>query len=89
MTSILRYCVTVGYIQDSDAVAMIKELIETRIRPTMQDDGGDIVYHGFVDGLVQLEMCGSCKGCPSSAVTLRNGIEVYYSWYFEEGGVVL
>lgn len=56
---------------------MIKELIETRIRPTVQDDGGDIVYHGLdKDGIVWLEMQGSCKGCPSSAVTLKNGIEV-------------
>ncbi len=59
---------------------MIKELIETRIRPTVQDDGGDIVYHGLdKDGIVWLEMQGSCKGCPSSAVTLKNGIEVCFS----------
>ena len=61
---------------DSDTVKMIKELIETRIRPTVQEDGGDVIYRGFVDGIVRLEMCGSCKGCPSSAVTLKNGIEV-------------
>jgi Fe-S cluster biogenesis protein NfuA len=55
---------------------MIKELIETRIRPTVQEDGGDVVYRGFKDGIVWLEMQGSCKGCPSSAITLKNGIEV-------------
>ena len=63
--------------EDSETVAMIKELIETRIRPTVQEDGGDIIYRGFEDGIVSLEMCGSCKGCPSSAVTLKNGIEVF------------
>ncbi len=64
--------------EDSETVAMIKELIETRIRPTVQDDGGDICFRGFdANGVVHLEMQGSCKGCPSSAVTLKNGIEVH------------
>jgi Fe-S cluster biogenesis protein NfuA len=64
---------------------MIKELIETRIRPTVQDDGGDIVYRGLdKDGIVWLEMQGSCKGCPSSAVTLKNGIETMLRHYVPE-----
>jgi Fe-S cluster biogenesis protein NfuA len=64
---------------------MIKELIETRIRPTVQDDGGDIVYRGLDKaGVVWLEMQGSCKGCPSSAVTLKNGIENMLMHYVPE-----
>lgn len=60
---------------DSDTVQMIKELLETRIRPSVQDDGGDITYLGFVDGVVFVQMKGSCSGCPSSGVTLKSGIE--------------
>eukprot|EP01122_Echinamoeba_exundans_P004889 TRINITY_DN150_c0_g1_i1.p1 TRINITY_DN150_c0_g1~~TRINITY_DN150_c0_g1_i1.p1 ORF type:complete len:288 (+),score=57.82 TRINITY_DN150_c0_g1_i1:337-1200(+) len=60
---------------DSETVQMIKELIETRIRPSVQDDGGDITYLGFVDGVVFVQMQGSCSGCPSSSVTLKGGIE--------------
>lgn len=60
---------------DSETVQMIKELLETRIRPSVQDDGGDITYLGFVDGVVFVQMQGSCSGCPSSSVTLKGGIE--------------
>jgi len=60
---------------DSDEVAMIKELIETRIRPAIQSDGGDVTYLGFKDGIVFVKLSGSCSGCPSSSVTLKNGIE--------------
>jgi len=61
--------------EDSDTVAMIKELLETRIRPSVQDDGGDILYLGFVDGVVFVQLQGACSGCSSSSVTLKNGIE--------------
>jgi Fe-S cluster biogenesis protein NfuA len=60
---------------DPEVVGMIKELLETRIRPAVQDDGGDIDYCGFEDGQVLIKLRGSCDGCASSAVTLKNGIE--------------
>jgi Fe-S cluster biogenesis protein NfuA len=60
---------------DAETVAMIKELIETRVRPAVAGDGGDIVFRGFRDGVVYLAMKGACSGCPSSTATLRNGIE--------------
>jgi Fe-S cluster biogenesis protein NfuA len=60
--------------EDDDIVAMIKELLETRVRPAVQADGGDIIYRGFTDGVVLLQMQGSCQGCPSSAVTLKKGM---------------
>lgn len=52
-------------------MALIKELIETRIRPAVQEDGGDIAYRGFEDGIVKVQLQGSCVGCPSSSVTLK------------------
>lgn len=61
--------------EDSEDVALIKTLIETRIRPSIQDDGGDLTYKGFIDGVVFLQLQGSCTSCPSSTVTLKNGIE--------------
>jgi Fe-S cluster biogenesis protein NfuA len=61
--------------EDADTVATIKELIETRVRPAVAQDGGDITFRGFRDGIVFLHMRGSCAGCPSSMLTLRNGIE--------------
>lgn len=60
---------------DDEVVAMIKELLETRVRPAVQGDGGDIIYRGFEDGIVLLQLQGSCDGCPSSAITLKSGIE--------------
>jgi Fe-S cluster biogenesis protein NfuA len=60
---------------DAETVASIKELIETRVRPAVANDGGDIVFRGFRDGVVYLRMKGACSGCPSSTATLRNGIE--------------
>lgn len=71
---------------DDEVVAMIKEIIETRVRPTVQEDGGDIVYRGFdrATGKVKLQMQGSCVGCPSSSVTLRNGIENMLKHYVAE-----
>ncbi len=60
---------------DAEVVAMIKELIETRVRPAVANDGGDIVFRGFRAGTVYLKMQGACSGCPSSTATLRHGIE--------------
>ena len=61
--------------EDSEVVGMIKELLQTRIRPAIQDDGGDIEYRGFEDGRVLLKLRGACRTCDSSTVTLKNGIE--------------
>uniref|UniRef100_A0A251UB22 Putative NFU1-like protein n=1 Tax=Helianthus annuus TaxID=4232 RepID=A0A251UB22_HELAN len=71
---------------DSETVAMIKELLETRIRPAVQDDGGDIEYIGFdpESGVVKLKMQGACSGCPSSSVTLKSGIENMLMHYVPE-----
>lgn len=60
---------------DSEVVGMIKELLETRIRPAIQEDGGDIEFRGFEDGNVMLKLRGACRTCDSSTVTLKNGIE--------------
>jgi Fe-S cluster biogenesis protein NfuA len=60
---------------DAETVATIKELLETRVRPAVAGDGGDIVFRGFRDGVVYLGMKGACSGCPSSAATLKSGIE--------------
>jgi Fe-S cluster biogenesis protein NfuA len=60
---------------DAETVATIKELIETRVRPAVANDGGDITFRGFKDGVVYLNMKGSCSGCPSSTATLRHGIQ--------------
>jgi Fe-S cluster biogenesis protein NfuA len=60
---------------DADTVATIKELIETRVRPAVASDGGDITFKGFKDGVVFLNMKGACSGCPSSTATLRHGIQ--------------
>lgn len=60
---------------DNPVVVQIRELIETRVRPAVAQDGGDIVFRGFEDGVVLLEMQGSCSGCPSSTATLRHGVE--------------
>ena len=61
--------------KDEDTVKTIKELLDTRVRPAVANDGGDIVFHGFRDGVVFLHMRGACSGCPSSTATLRHGIE--------------
>jgi Fe-S cluster biogenesis protein NfuA len=60
---------------DKDLVVTIKELLETRVRPAVAQDGGDITFHGFREGIVYLNMKGSCAGCPSSTATLKHGIE--------------
>jgi Fe-S cluster biogenesis protein NfuA len=61
--------------KDTETVATIKELIETRVRPAVANDGGDITFRGFKDGVVYLDMKGACAGCPSSTATLRHGIQ--------------
>ncbi|KAI0791817.1 scaffold protein Nfu/NifU N terminal-domain-containing protein [Abortiporus biennis] len=71
---------------DSETVAMIKELLETRVRPAIMEDGGDIEYRGFDEetGLVQVKLKGSCRGCSSSTVTLKSGIERMLMHYIPE-----
>ena len=70
--------------EDTEIVTQIKELLETRVRPAVAQDGGDIIFHGYEDGVVMLEMFGACSGCPSSAVTLKNGIENMLRHYIPE-----
>lgn len=67
-----------------DIVAQIKELIETRVRPAVANDGGDIRYRGFREGIVYLQMQGACSGCPSSSATLKHGIEGLLKHYVPE-----
>jgi Fe-S cluster biogenesis protein NfuA len=69
---------------DADIIAQIRELIETRVRPAVAQDGGDIVYRGYKDGRLYLAMQGACSGCPSSTVTLKNGIESLVRHYVPE-----
>jgi Fe-S cluster biogenesis protein NfuA len=65
-------------------VAQIKELIESRVRPAVANDGGDIIYQGYRGGVVYLKMQGACSGCPSSAATLKQGIESLLMHYVPE-----
>ncbi|KAI1958117.1 hypothetical protein LOZ58_005232 [Ophidiomyces ophidiicola] len=69
---------------DEEVVGMINELLETRIRPAIQEDGGDIEFRGFKDGTVMLKLRGACRTCDSSTVTLKNGIESMLMHYIEE-----
>jgi len=71
--------------EDEDSViSQIKELIETRVRPAVAQDGGDIIFHGFQEGIVYLQMQGACAGCPSSTATLKHGIENMLKYYVPE-----
>jgi len=70
--------------EDAEVVAQIKELIETRVRPAVANDGGDIVYRGFQKGTVYLALHGACSGCPSSTMTLKQGIESLLKHYVPE-----
>lgn len=70
--------------EEAEIVEQIKELLDTRVRPAVAQDGGDIVFHGYVDGVVYLHMQGSCSGCPSSTMTLKNGIENMLRHYIPE-----
>jgi len=69
---------------DDEIVTQIKELLETRVRPAVAQDGGDIIFHRFEDGVVYLHMQGSCSGCPSSTATLKAGIENMLRHYVPE-----
>ncbi|KAF9883795.1 hypothetical protein FE257_002779 [Aspergillus nanangensis] len=70
--------------EDDEVIGMIKELLDTRIRPAIQEDGGDIEFRGFENGVVLLKLRGACRTCDSSTVTLRNGIESMLMHYIEE-----
>jgi Fe-S cluster biogenesis protein NfuA len=70
--------------EDDEIVSQIKELLETRVRPAVAMDGGDILFHDFQDGIVYLHMQGSCSGCPSSTATLKAGIENMLRHYIPE-----
>lgn len=70
--------------EQADVVAQIRELIETRVRPAVANDGGDIIYRGFREGVVYLTMQGACAGCPSSTATLKHGIESLLKHYVPE-----
>ncbi|MGK6318678.1 NifU family protein [Sphingomonas sp. DT-204] len=70
--------------EDADIIAQIRELIDTRVRPAVANDGGDIVYRGFDQGKVYLQMQGACSGCPSSTATLKQGIEQLLKYYVPE-----
>ncbi|NNE80461.1 MAG: NifU family protein [Silicimonas sp.] len=70
--------------EDGDIVNQIKELLDTRVRPAVAQDGGDIVFHGFDRGIVYLHMQGACAGCPSSTLTLKMGIENLLRHYIPE-----
>jgi Fe-S cluster biogenesis protein NfuA len=69
---------------DSDVVKKIKELLDTKIRPAVAMDGGDIIFNEYVDGWIWLEMQGACQGCPSSTATLKSGIENMMKHYIPE-----
>lgn len=71
---------------DDEIVQMIKELLDTRIRPTVQEDGGDVLFVDFKDGVLTLKMQGSCSSCPSSIVTLKNGVSyllLAYGYFYD------
>ncbi len=70
--------------EDGEIVSQIKELLDTRVRPAVAQDGGDIVFHGFERGIVYLHMQGACAGCPSSTLTLKMGIENLLRHYIPE-----
>lgn len=70
--------------EDMEIVAQIKELLDTRVRPAVASDGGDIVFRGFREGVVRLHMQGACSGCPSSRATLKHGIENMLRHYVPE-----
>lgn len=70
--------------EDAEVVGQIKELLDTRVRPAVAQDGGDITFHGYDDGIVYLHMQGACAGCPSSTLTLKMGIENLLRHYIPE-----
>lgn len=78
------FCIAEASEDDDEIVSVIKELLETRIRPTVQEDGGDIRYVSFENGIVKLRLQGSCTSCPSSIVTLKGGVENMLQFYIPE-----
>ena len=70
--------------EDAEIVSQIKELLDTRVRPAVAGDGGDIVFRGYRDGIVRLHMQGACSGCPSSRATLKHGVENMLRHYIPE-----
>lgn len=70
--------------EDDEVVAMIKELLETRVKPAVAEDGGSILYRGFDDGVVKLELQGACSTCSSSSITLKSGVENMLRHYIPE-----
>ena len=70
--------------EEQEIVDQIKELLETRVRPAVAQDGGDIIFHSYGEGIVKLEMHGACAGCPSSTATLKSGIENMLKHYVPE-----
>jgi Fe-S cluster biogenesis protein NfuA len=70
--------------EEDDLARQIRELIDTRVRPAVAQDGGDIIFRGFERGIVYLHMRGACSGCPSSTITLKNGIENLLRYYVPE-----
>ena len=70
--------------EDTEIVGQIKELLDSRVRPAVAQDGGDITFHGFERGIVYLQMQGACAGCPSSTMTLKMGIENLLRHYIPE-----
>lgn len=69
---------------DHDTVVTIKDLLETRVRPAVAGDGGDITFRGYKEGVVYLEMKGACSGCPSSTATLRHGVQNLFKHFLPE-----
>ena len=61
--------------EDAETIAIIRQILDTRVRPAVAQDGGDIVFHGFKDGIVSLHLRGACAGCPSATATLKQGVE--------------
>jgi Fe-S cluster biogenesis protein NfuA len=70
--------------EDGEIVSQIKELLDTRVRPAVAGDGGDIVFRGFREGVVRLHLQGACSGCPSSRATLKHGVETMLRHYVPE-----
>ena len=70
--------------KDAETVETIKDLLETRVRPAVANDGGDITFKGFRDGIVYLTMKGACSGCPSSTATLKMGIQNLFRHYLPD-----
>lgn len=70
--------------EDEDIILQIKDLLDQKIRPAVAQDGGDIVFHGFQEGVVYLRMQGACAGCPSATITLKQGVENLLKYYIPE-----